>query len=111
MLDEQLHLGVDGFGVPLDVLTRHAVCLGATGSGKTALCLDLAEEALVRGVPVLALDPKGDLGNLLLTFEGPTADELAPWLDDALVRRAGGDRRRTSASSSQGASSSAVGPS
>ncbi len=93
MNEESIHLGADGFRMPLDALTRHAVCLGATGSGKTALCLDLIEEALVQGVPVLALDPKGDLGNLLLTFAEPTAEALAPWVDDAVVRRAGGDRR------------------
>ena len=41
-----------------------------TGSGKTGLCLALIEEAAIDGVPVIAIDPKGDLGNLLLTFPG-----------------------------------------
>ena len=39
-----------------------------TGSGKTGLCISLLEEAVLDGVPVLVIDPKGDLGNLLLTF-------------------------------------------
>ena len=39
-----------------------------TGSGKTGLGIGLIEEAAIDGVPVLAVDPKGDLSNLLLTF-------------------------------------------
>ena len=52
-----------------DLLT-HAVCVGMTGSGKTGLCISLIEEAAMDSIPVLAIDPKGDLGNLLLTFPG-----------------------------------------
>ena len=39
-----------------------------TGSGKTGLGIGLIEEAAIDGIPVIAIDPKGDLGNLLLTF-------------------------------------------
>src|SRR5918995_5936542 len=49
-------------------LVTHAVCIGMTGSGKTGLSLALLEEAAIDGVPVIAIDPKGDIGNLLLTF-------------------------------------------
>jgi polynucleotide 5'-kinase involved in rRNA processing len=49
-------------------LTTHAVCIGMTGSGKTGLCVSLLEEAALDGVPAIAIDPKGDIGNLLLTF-------------------------------------------
>ena len=49
-------------------LTTHAFCVGMTGSGKTGLCLSLLEEAALDGVPAICIDPKGDLGNLLLTF-------------------------------------------
>src|SRR5262245_47791526 len=49
-------------------LVTHAVCIGMTGSGKTGLCLALIEEALLDGIPVLLIDPKGDLPNLCLTF-------------------------------------------
>ena len=42
-------------------LTTHAVCIGMTGSGKTGLCVSLIEEAAIDGVPVIAIDPKGDL--------------------------------------------------
>jgi hypothetical protein len=44
-----------------------------TGSGKTGLCLSLLEEAAIDGVPAICIDPKGDLGNLLLTFSQPGA--------------------------------------
>lgn len=70
-------------------LTTHAVCLGMTGSGKTGLCISLLEEAAIDGIPVLAIDPKGDLGNLLLTFPTLDSEALAPWLDPAEAERRG----------------------
>src|SRR5688572_746910 len=69
--------------------TTHAVCLGMTGSGKTGLCVSLLEEAAIDGVPAIAIDPKGDLGNLLLTFPGLSPEEVRPWLDEAEAARAG----------------------
>ena len=70
-------------------LVTHAVCVGMTGSGKTGLCLSLIEEAAIDGVPVIAIDPKGDLGNLLLTFPSLAASEFRPWIDEDEARRAG----------------------
>ena len=70
-------------------LVTHAVCVGMTGSGKTGLCIGLIEEAAIDGVPVIAIDPKGDLGNLLLTFPGLTRSEFQPWVDEDEARRAG----------------------
>ena len=49
-------------------LNTHAVIIGMTGSGKTGLGLSLLEEALIDNIPVIAIDPKGDLPNLLLSF-------------------------------------------
>ena len=71
-----------------DLLT-HAVCIGMTGSGKTGLGIALIEEAAIDGLPVLAIDPKGDLANLMLTFPGLSAQEFAPWVnpDDARAQQ------------------------
>ena len=70
-------------------LTTHAVCVGMTGSGKTGLCLDLLEEAAIDGVPAIAIDPKGDLGNLLLTFPQLRPEDYRPWIDPADAERQG----------------------
>lgn len=70
-------------------LVTHAVCVGMTGSGKTGLCLGLIEEAAIDGVPVIAIDPKGDLGNLLLTFPNLSAPDFRPWIDEEEARRHG----------------------
>ncbi len=69
-------------------LTTHAVCVGMTGSGKTGLCVGLLEEAAIDGIPALIIDPKGDLGNLMLTFPGLQTSEFKPWVDpDEAARR------------------------
>jgi hypothetical protein len=70
-------------------LLTHAVCVGMTGSGKTGLCLSLIEEAAIDGVPTIAIDPKGDLSNLLLTFPRLAAEDFRPWIDEEEARRAG----------------------
>jgi hypothetical protein len=70
-------------------LTTHAVCVGMTGSGKTGLCLALLEEAAIDGVPAIAIDPKGDLSNLLLTFPELRPEDFAPWIDPGAAARAG----------------------
>ncbi len=70
-------------------LVTHGVCVGMTGSGKTGLCLSLLEEAALDGIPVIAVDPKGDLGNLLLTFPSLTAQEFRPWINEDDARRKG----------------------
>jgi len=69
-----------------DLLT-HAVVLGMTGSGKTGLGISLLEEAAIDGVPVLAIDPKGDLTNLLLTFPNLAPSDFAPWVDEGEASR------------------------
>jgi hypothetical protein len=70
-------------------LTTHAVCVGMTGSGKTGLCLSLLEEAAIDGVPALVIDPKGDLGNLLLAFPDLKAGDFRPWIDEGEAARKG----------------------
>lgn len=61
-------------------LTTHAVIVGMTGSGKTGLGIDLLEEAAIDGIPALIIDPKGDMGNLLLTFPELRPEDFAPWV-------------------------------
>ena len=63
--------------------TTHGVIVGQTGSGKTGLGIDLIEEALTAGIPTLIIDPKGDLGNLLLMFPDMRAEDFAPWVEGA----------------------------
>jgi len=70
-------------------LTTHAVCVGMTGSGKTGLCLALLEEAAIDGLPAVVIDPKGDLGNLLLTFPELRDADFLPWVDPDDARRKG----------------------
>ncbi len=64
-----------------DDLTTHGLIVGMTGSGKTALGIVLIEELLKSGVPVLAVDPKGDLGNLLLAFPKLSPEEFGPYVE------------------------------
>jgi len=65
--------------MPAHHLVTHGVVLGMTGSGKTGLLMVLVEEALRAEVPVLVIDVKGDLPNLLLSFPTFAEAELLPW--------------------------------
>ena len=64
-----------------DLLT-HAVCVGMTGSGKTGLCMVLLEEAIIDGIPLIIVNPKGDISNLLLTFPQLNAENFLPWINE-----------------------------
>ncbi len=70
-------------------LTTHGVIVGMTGSGKTGLALALLEEAAIDGIPAIAIDPKGDLGNLLLAFPELQPSDFRPWVDEAEAARKG----------------------
>ncbi len=70
-------------------LTTHGVILGMTGSGKTGLGIIWLEEALLQGIPVLILDPKGDIANMALTFPELRGEDFAPWVDVEGARRRG----------------------
>jgi Helicase HerA, central domain len=63
-------------------LTTHGVIVGQTGSGKTGLGMALIEEVLLSGVPVILIDPKGDLTNLALQFPSLSAAEFGPWTEN-----------------------------
>ena len=70
-------------------LTRHAVCFGMTGSGKTGLCVTLLEELAIHGTPTILIDPKGDMANLALAFSDHAPKDFEPWVDAENARREG----------------------
>jgi DNA helicase HerA-like ATPase len=81
---------------PADLLT-HGLIVGMTGSGKTGLAIVMLEELLLQGVPVIAIDPKGDLANLLLLFDKLDAASFEPWIDPEAARRDGKDVKTAAA--------------
>jgi hypothetical protein len=72
-------------------LTTHGVIIGMTGSGKTGLGVGLIEEAAIDRIPVIAIDPKGDLPNLLLTFPDLAPGDFRPWVNADVARQRGLD--------------------
>ncbi|GAB5537237.1 MAG: ATP-binding protein [Rubricoccaceae bacterium] len=70
-------------------LTTHGFIVGMTGSGKTGLGVSLIEEAALDGIPVIAIDPKGDLGNLALTFPQLAPTDFRPYIDESEATREG----------------------
>jgi len=57
--------GGEPVAIRLEALPTHLGVVGAAGSGKTWLAKVIAEEAVRMGVPVLAIDPQGDLVQFL----------------------------------------------
>ena len=91
-----------------DLLT-HAVIVGMTGSGKTGLGIGLLEEAAIDNIPALIIDPKGDMGNLLLTFPELRAADFSPWVQADDARSSRDERRRVCRSPGRAMASWAAG--
>jgi hypothetical protein len=52
--------------LPIEALHRHLMAIGASGSGKTVLCKCMMEEAVRHNIPVIIVDPQGDISSLAL---------------------------------------------
>ncbi|MDH5596269.1 MAG: DUF853 family protein, partial [Candidatus Bathyarchaeota archaeon] len=52
--------------LPVKAFHRHFMALGASGSGKTVLCKCVMEEAVRNNIPLIIVDPQGDISSLAL---------------------------------------------
>jgi len=68
-------------------LVTHGCIVGMTGSGKTGLAIGLLEELALARVPIIAIDPKGDLCNMLLALDSPS--EYVNFVDRGQAKRMG----------------------
>lgn len=68
-------LGEEEVRLPTSLLNTHVAVVGAAGSGKTWTAKVIAEEAAASGIPVLAVDPQGDLVQFL---KGAEENNLPP---------------------------------
>ena len=70
-------------------LTTHAVVFGMTGSGKTGLCITMLEEAIEEEIPIIVIDPKGDVSNLSLIFPEMKKEDFKKWVSPVEARKEG----------------------
>jgi predicted transcriptional regulator len=52
--------------LPASAFQRHFMTLGSSGSGKTVLCKCVIEEAVRNNIPVIIVDPQGDISSLAI---------------------------------------------
>ena len=67
--------------------TTHATIIGMTGSGKTGLGIGIIEEAVIDNIPSIVIDPKGDMGNLLLADPEFSPSSFEPWIADEATNK------------------------
>jgi len=115
-VDPASHERIDGGEISYEAanFTTHGVIVGMTGSGKTGLGIVLLEEALLAGVPTLVIDPKGDMGNLMLSFPNLATEDFEPWIDPGAAERSGSttaeEAESTAAMWREGLSGWGIGP-
>ena len=59
------------------------------GLGKDRVVRYASEELNRAGIPLIVIDPKGDMANLALAFEDLSPEEFTPWVDDSTARANG----------------------
>src|SRR5689334_16135414 len=74
-LGHRVGAGDVAFRIAPEVLLRHAVLLGASGSGKTVASKVLVEEAIRSGIPSIVVDPQGDLASLAMPGDAGAAKQ------------------------------------
>ncbi len=72
---ESLYIGKN-VNLTLKDLSTHVFVCGATGSGKTVLSKSILEEALLKGISVLAFDIKGDISSMIFPLKFYTQSDF-----------------------------------
>jgi DNA helicase HerA-like ATPase len=72
--------------IPTAAINTHIAVVGAAGSGKTWTAKAIVEEVVLAGIPVVAVDPQGDLVQFLRArnadaFQGEDAERQRRYLD------------------------------
>jgi len=86
------------FFLPIQDLVTHVFICGVTGTGKTVMGKSIIEESILKKIPSIIVDLKGDLSSLGLIFSSLEESEFEPWVDV----RAGANRRETVRSEVEG---------
>ncbi|GHO57221.1 ATP-binding protein [Ktedonobacter robiniae] len=68
------HDSQETFDISLDALTKHAVVIGVTGSGKTTTVMNLLDQAVEAGKPFLVIEPAKTEYRALRSALGDRAD-------------------------------------
>jgi len=69
------------FFLPVQDLVTHVFICGVTGTGKTVMGKALIEEAILKKIPAIVVDLKGDLTSLALIFSSLQESEFEPWVE------------------------------
>jgi len=62
-------------------LTKHVFICGITGSGKTVLGKSIIEEAVMKGIPSILIDLKGDLSSMALVLT--SMEDFKEWTESS----------------------------